>query len=171
MWAFLDHDGVEPTNNAGEGALRHAVIWRKPSVGTQSERGSRFVETMPSVIGTCRQQKRDVFRFVTAADLHQRGRVGGVPGRVVLGGELRQRADRVCVVRVRHESVAASSLHVPLTTRKYSTAPNSHPASSGSHGVVFGFQPSAASSDSGRKYTVTACIPGPSSLTPESRNG
>jgi len=43
------------------------VIWRKLSFGTQSERGSRFVETMPSVIETCRQQKRDVFRFVTEA--------------------------------------------------------------------------------------------------------
>ena len=46
---------------------RPAVIWRKLSFGTQSERGSRFVETMLSVIETCRQQKRDVFRFVTAA--------------------------------------------------------------------------------------------------------
>jgi transposase len=43
------------------------VIWRKLSFGTQSERGSRFVETMLSVIETCRQQKRNVFAFVTAA--------------------------------------------------------------------------------------------------------
>jgi len=67
LWALLGHDGVEPTNNASERALRHAVIWRKLSFGTQGERGSRFVETMLSVIETCRQQKRDVFRFVTAA--------------------------------------------------------------------------------------------------------
>ncbi len=67
LWTFLDHDGVEPTNNASERALRHAVIWRKLSFGTQSERGSRFVETMLSVIETCRQQKRDVFAFVAAA--------------------------------------------------------------------------------------------------------
>jgi transposase len=67
LWAFLDHDGVEPTNNASERALRHAVIWRKLSFGTQSERGSRFVETMLTVIETCRQQKRNVFAFVTAA--------------------------------------------------------------------------------------------------------
>lgn len=67
LWAFLDHDGVEPTNNAGERSLRHAVIWRKLSFGTQSPRGSRFVETMLSVIETCRQQKRNVFAFVTAA--------------------------------------------------------------------------------------------------------
>jgi len=67
LWMFLDHDGVEPTNNASERSLRHAVIWRKLSFGTQSERGSRFVETMLSVIETCRQQKRNVFAFVTAA--------------------------------------------------------------------------------------------------------
>jgi transposase len=67
LWAFLDHDGVEPTNNASERSLRHAVIWRKLSFGTQSESGSRFVETMLSVIETCRQQDRDVFAFVTTA--------------------------------------------------------------------------------------------------------
>src|SRR4051795_10611300 len=67
LWTFLDHDGVEPTNNASERSLRHAVIWRKLSFGTQSDRGSRFVETMLSVIETCRQQKRNVFAFVTAA--------------------------------------------------------------------------------------------------------
>ena len=63
----LQHEGVEPTNNAGERSLRHAVIWRKLSFGTQSEAGSRFVETMLTVIETCRQQRRNAFAFVTAA--------------------------------------------------------------------------------------------------------
>ena len=36
LWTFLHHEGVEPTNNAGERSLRHAVIWRKLSFGTQS---------------------------------------------------------------------------------------------------------------------------------------
>lgn len=67
LWTFLDHAGVEPTNNASERALRHAVIWRKLSFGTQSPTGSRFVETLLSVIETCRQQKRDVFTFVTTS--------------------------------------------------------------------------------------------------------
>ena len=61
------HEGVEPTNNAGERSLRHAVIWRKLSFGTQSAAGSRFVETLLTVIETCRQQRRNVFAFVTAA--------------------------------------------------------------------------------------------------------
>ncbi|HEY7315585.1 MAG TPA: transposase [Gemmataceae bacterium] len=58
---------VEPTNNASERALRHAVIWRKLSFGTQSAGGSRFVETMLTVIETCRQQSRNVFAYVTVA--------------------------------------------------------------------------------------------------------
>lgn len=67
LWAFLYHEGVEPTNNAGERSLRHAVIWRKLSFGTQSASGSRFVETMLTVIETCRQQRRNAFTFITAA--------------------------------------------------------------------------------------------------------
>jgi transposase len=59
--------GVEPTNNASERALRHAVIWRKLSFGAQSAGGSRFVETMLTVIETCRQQGRHLLSFVTAA--------------------------------------------------------------------------------------------------------
>ena len=53
--------------NASERALRHAVIWRKLSFGTQSAGGSRFVETMLTVIETCRQQSRNVFTYVTSA--------------------------------------------------------------------------------------------------------
>jgi transposase len=66
LWTFLRHEGVEPTNNAGERSLRHAVIWRKLSFGTQSANGSRFVETMLTVIESCRQQRRNAFTFITA---------------------------------------------------------------------------------------------------------
>lgn len=65
LWMFLEHPDVEPTNNAAERSLRHAVIWRKVSFGTQSESGSRFVETLLTVIETCRQQNRDVLTFIT----------------------------------------------------------------------------------------------------------
>jgi transposase len=67
LWTFVRQEGVEPTNNAGERALRHAVIWRKLSFGTQSAAGSRFVETMLTVIETCRQQHRNAFEYLTAA--------------------------------------------------------------------------------------------------------
>jgi transposase len=67
LWTFVDVEGVEPTNNASERALRHAVIWRKLSFGTQSATGSRFVETLLTVVETCRQQSQNVFTFITSA--------------------------------------------------------------------------------------------------------
>ncbi len=67
LWMFLSDPDVEPTNNAGERSLRHGVIWRKLSFGTQSERGDRFVETMLTIIETCRKQGRSVLQFVTQA--------------------------------------------------------------------------------------------------------
>jgi transposase len=63
----VDVKGIEPTNNAAEQALRHAVIWRKLSFGTQSPSGSRFVERLLTVIETCRRQDRDVFAWLIAA--------------------------------------------------------------------------------------------------------
>jgi transposase len=67
LWTFVDCQGVEPTNNTAERALRHAVIWRKLSFGTQSAAGSRFVERMLTAIETCRLQKRSTFEYLTAA--------------------------------------------------------------------------------------------------------
>jgi transposase len=52
LWTFVQVAGVEPTNNAAERALRPGVLWRKGSCGTQSEDGSRFVETMMTVVAT-----------------------------------------------------------------------------------------------------------------------
>ena len=65
LWTFLNVNGVDPTNNAAERSLRHAVIWRKLSFGTQSPAGSRFVETLLTTIETCRQKDRSVFEFLT----------------------------------------------------------------------------------------------------------
>jgi len=66
LWTFTRVAGVDPTNNAAERALRHAVIWRRISGGTDSEVGSRFVERMLSAVATCRQQDRSVLDFLTA---------------------------------------------------------------------------------------------------------
>lgn len=65
LWTFAWAEGVEPTNNAAERALRHAVQWRKTSYGTDSAAGSRFVESILTVVASCRQQGRDVLDFVT----------------------------------------------------------------------------------------------------------
>ncbi len=67
LWVFVDVEGVEPTNNAAEQALRHAVIWRKLSFGTPSASGSRFVERMLTVIETGRRQNRNVYAWLTEA--------------------------------------------------------------------------------------------------------
>jgi hypothetical protein len=67
LWTFGEVEGVDPTNNAAERALRPAVIWRKLSFGTQSSTGSRFVETLLVVVETCRQQQRNVLAHVTHA--------------------------------------------------------------------------------------------------------
>lgn len=64
LWTFLDVEGIEPTNNAAEQALRHPVIWRKLSFGTQSAMGSRFVESLLTVVETCRRQSRNAFGYV-----------------------------------------------------------------------------------------------------------
>jgi transposase len=67
LWTFVRHEGVEPTNNAAERAIRPGVLWRKGSFGTQSPEGSRFVETMMTVVATLTQQHRNSLDYVTAA--------------------------------------------------------------------------------------------------------
>lgn len=67
LWTFLDVERVEPTNNVSERALRPAVIWRKLSFGTQSAQGSRFVETILTVVETCHRQSRNSFEYLAAA--------------------------------------------------------------------------------------------------------
>ena len=42
------------------------MIWRRISGGTDSERGSRFVERMLTVVATCRQQGRNVLEYLTS---------------------------------------------------------------------------------------------------------
>jgi len=67
LWRFSEIEGGQPTNNDAERTVRKAVILRKISYGTQSKRGSRFIERMLTVIETCRRQKRDVFAYLIAA--------------------------------------------------------------------------------------------------------
>jgi transposase len=67
LWTFVRHEGVEPTNNAAERAIRPGVLWRKGSFGTQSPDGSRFVETMMTVVATLKQQHRNVLDYVLDA--------------------------------------------------------------------------------------------------------
>ena len=83
LWTFVRVEGIEPTNNAAERALRHAVLWRKASHGTDSEIGSRFVENILTVVATCRKQGRNVLECLTGccrAALEGTPRVSLLPG-------------------------------------------------------------------------------------------
>src|SRR5712691_3681329 len=67
LWTFVQVEGVEPTNNTAERSIRPGVQWRQGSFGTQSAEGSRFVESMMTVVATLKQQKRNVLAYLTAA--------------------------------------------------------------------------------------------------------
>ena len=74
LWTFVQVEGLEPTNNTAERAIRPAVLYRKGCFGTHSPDGSRFVERMLSVVATLKQQKRNVLEFLTTAyEAHLRG--------------------------------------------------------------------------------------------------
>lgn len=67
MWLFVSVEGVEPTNNAAERAIRPAVIWRRTSFGSQTQTGSAFVARMLTVITTLKSQQRNILEFMTQA--------------------------------------------------------------------------------------------------------
>lgn len=67
LFYFMKHEAVDCTNNAAERALRHIVLWRKTSYGTQSDMGSRFLERSISVWMTLKQQEKEVFSFFCQA--------------------------------------------------------------------------------------------------------
>jgi transposase len=64
LGTFVWCEGVGPTDNAAERALRHAVLWRKGSGGTDSRHGSQFVERVLSARGTCQQQGRGLLDYL-----------------------------------------------------------------------------------------------------------
>jgi transposase len=74
LWTFVRHDGVEPTNNVAERTVRHGVLWRKTSGGTDGATGSRFVGRILGVVATCGQQGRNVRDYLT--DCHRAALAG-----------------------------------------------------------------------------------------------
>jgi transposase len=67
LWTFTTTPGVPATNNAAERALRHAVLWRKQSYGTQTDHGDRLVERLLTIRETCRLQGRRLHDYLTTA--------------------------------------------------------------------------------------------------------
>jgi transposase len=73
FFAFLRHEGVEPTNNIAERALRCAVQWRKISFGSRSAQGEVAVARLLTVTRTCRMRNRPPLDYlVTAIRSHRR---------------------------------------------------------------------------------------------------
>lgn len=69
LWTFVDvpEAQIDPTNNVAERAMRHPVLMRSLQGGTQSERGSRWVERIQSVRETCRLQNRPTLKWLIDA--------------------------------------------------------------------------------------------------------
>ena len=74
FFTFVHENGVEPTNNAAERALRTAVQWRKIMFGNRSDDGERAVERLLTVTRTCQLQQLSTLVYLTAAiTAHRRG--------------------------------------------------------------------------------------------------
>ena len=67
LWTFVVEEGVEPTNNRAERALRFAVLWRKISQGSYNAKGDRWVERTLSLRETCRLRGIPTFPILVEA--------------------------------------------------------------------------------------------------------
>jgi transposase len=63
LWTFVRTPGVDPTNNKAERDLRHAVMIRKVSIGSQSEDGMAWMSRLLTVVMTTRAQGRNPHAF------------------------------------------------------------------------------------------------------------
>jgi transposase len=67
LWPFLAEEGVAPTHNHAERMLGFAVLWRKRSYGTRSEKGNRWVERILSVRQTSRIRSKKTYPVLVDA--------------------------------------------------------------------------------------------------------
>ena len=67
MWLFLQKPEIGITNNEAERALRHAVLWRRVSFGSQSEAGAETVARLLSVVMTMRRRGESVHKYLVEA--------------------------------------------------------------------------------------------------------
>jgi transposase len=67
FFAFLEREGVEPTNNSAERALRCAVQWRKISFGSRSAAGEVAVARLLTVARTCQMRGRMPLGYLSEA--------------------------------------------------------------------------------------------------------
>src|SRR5258708_26595575 len=67
LFTFLDHDGVDATNNLAERQLRPAVIARKISCGNKTPKGARTWQILTSLAATCAQRTTSFIAEITRA--------------------------------------------------------------------------------------------------------
>lgn len=67
FFTFVHEEGVEPTNNAAERALRTAVQWRKIMFGNRSAEGELAIARLLTVTRTCQLQQLNVLAYLAAA--------------------------------------------------------------------------------------------------------
>ena len=67
LWTFVVEQGVDPTNNRAERALRFAVLWRKLMQGTYNAKGDRWAERILSLRETCRLRGLSTFPVLVEA--------------------------------------------------------------------------------------------------------
>jgi len=67
LFTFLEHEGVEPTNNSAERALRTGVQWRKICFGNRSASGELATSRLLTVAETCDLQRLNILAYLSAA--------------------------------------------------------------------------------------------------------
>jgi len=76
LFAFVYHEGVEPTNNISERTIRQAVQWRKISFGNRSDEGEIATARLLTAGATCSIQKRNLLDYLMdVIRCHRRGLV------------------------------------------------------------------------------------------------
>ena len=73
LFTFLEHEGVEPTNNFSERVLRLFVLIRKITYGNRSAKGEIALARLLTVTQTCKLQQRPLLAYLlTAVHCHRR---------------------------------------------------------------------------------------------------
>src|SRR5690606_788360 len=67
FFTFIHAEGVEPTNNVAERALRPAVQWRKIMLGTRSVDGELAVARLLTIMRTCQLQQMSMLVYLAQA--------------------------------------------------------------------------------------------------------
>ena len=67
LFSFVEYEGVEPTNNSAERALRTGVQWRKICFGNRSANGEIATARLLTVSETCDLQRLNTLAYLSAA--------------------------------------------------------------------------------------------------------